>query len=58
MTDMTAEERAAFREKAAASMDRSAATQAAAQAHMRFVTIIALIQVVLLAVIAAGVWLR
>jgi len=65
MTDLTPEQRAAFREKAAAAMDRSAVTQNAAQAHMRFSKMVALIQLALLAVIAAllaviaaGVWLR
>ncbi len=55
---MTPEQRAAFMEKAAATMDKSAATQNAARAHMRFSKIVALIMVALLAVIAAGVWLR
>lgn len=45
-------------EKAAATMHKSAATQNAARAHMRFSKIVALIMVALLAVIAAGVWLR
>jgi hypothetical protein len=58
MTDMPPEQRAEFREKAAASMDRGAATSKAALAHMRFSKIVAWTQLVLLAVIAAGVWLR
>ena len=58
MTDMTPEQRAEFREKAAASMERGAATSKAALAHMRFSKIVALIMLALLAVIAAGVWLR
>jgi hypothetical protein len=65
MTDMTPEQRAEFRgkaaatmEKATASMDRGAATSKAALAHMRFSKIVAWAQLVLLAVIAAGVWLR
>ena len=61
MTDapsITPEKRAAFMEKASATMDRSAATQNAARDHMRFSKIVALIQLALLAVIAAGVWLR
>ena len=51
MTDITPEQRAAF-------MEKSAATQNAARAHMRFSKIVALIMLALLAVIAAGVWLR
>ena len=61
MTDspsITPEKRAAFMDKASATMDRSAATQNAARDHMRFSKIVALIQLALLAVIAAGVWLR
>ncbi len=61
MTDIpsiTPEKRAAFMEKAAATMDRSAATQSAARDHMRFSKIVALVQLALLAAIAAGVWLR
>jgi hypothetical protein len=58
MTDMTPEKRAEFMGKAAASMERSAATSKAALDHMRFSKIVALMMVALLAVIAAGVWLR
>jgi hypothetical protein len=58
MTDMTPEQRAEFREKAAAAMERGATTSKAALAHMRFSKIVAVIMLALLAVIAAGVWLR
>jgi hypothetical protein len=57
MTDITPERRALM-EKASASMDRSAVTQDAARAHMRFSKIVAWAQLALLAVIAAGVWFR
>jgi len=58
MTDTTPEQRAEFMAKASATMDKSAATQNAARAHMRFSKIVAWAQLVLLAVIAAGVWVR
>jgi len=51
MTDITPEQRAA-------AMERAAATSKAALAHMRFTKIAVWVQLVLLAVIAAGVWVR